>query len=351
LTGAPNAELDAPAPPPVPGPPNGDLAAGLEGWTVLGREPPPMAAVPEGGVVASLARNTTLVSPPFTVPPGAQYALIRARARAGGADLEVRARPEEGGAELPLAVLSPGRALAAAPVSLAGLGGRTIRMVLDPVEAFGRAVEVAGVGPLGVALPGWSVTRGLPAIAADPAGGRLLRVGEQPLEIVSTPFAPGPGARALIVAVRGAGRVQGLAGGRVVGLRAGPGWRDLRIPLPAGAPAVALTLRAAPGADPLELRDLGLVVRETRLTGLRSSRRPGGRVILGRLVPAGGELVLQALGPGGRRLAATRADRSGRFHLVVRVQGRPPRAVTLVAAGDRTRLAGRWTVTIPSGRQ
>jgi hypothetical protein len=34
----------------------------------------------------------------------------------------------------------------------------------------------------------------------------------------------------------------------------------------------------------------------------------------------------------------------------VPVGRRPPRAVTLVTAGDRTRLAGRWTVPIPSSR-
>jgi hypothetical protein len=36
---------------------------------------------------------------------------------------------------------------------------------------------------------------------------------------------------------------------------------------------------------------------------------------------------------------------------VVRLQGRPPPVVTLVAAGDRTRLAGRWTVAIASPRE
>jgi len=344
LTGAPNAELALPPPAPVPGPVNGDLAAGLEGWSWLGREPPPLAPDPGGGVAASLARNTTLVSPPFSVPPGVQYVSVRARARAGGAELVVSARPEEGGGEIPLATLSPGRTMAATPVSLAGLGGRTIRLVLDPVATLGRALDVGGVGPLGVALPGWSVSSGLPAFAPG-SGRRALRLTDAPLDMVSTPFVPGPGARALIVAVRGAGRVTADAGGRAAALGAGPRWRDLRIPLPGGGGPVALTLRAVPGGDPLELRDLGLVVRATRLSGLRTARRPHGAVVLGRLVPAGGGLVVRALGSGGRRLAATRADRAGRFRLTVPADA--PRTVALTTAGDRTRLAGRWNVRLP----
>jgi hypothetical protein len=185
--------------------------------------------------------------------------------------------------------------------------------------------------------------------------GRLLRVSDEPLEIASAPFAPGPAARALIVAVRGDGRLVARAGGRAASARATGRWRDVRVPLAPDAPALTLTLTAGPGAGPLEVRDLGLVVRETRLTGLRVARRPRARVVLGRLVPAGGGLALEARAAGGARLAATTADRSGRFRLVVAVGARPPRALALVTAGDRTRLPGRWSVRIPgpapSGRR
>jgi hypothetical protein len=344
LAAAPSTALTGPPAVPLPGPPNGDLAAGLAGWTVLGRTVPVPTPLPGGGASVSLAPNVTLVTPAFVVPAEAQAVTVTARAPTLGALLEVRARPADGGPDTELGVLEPSRGFGAASVSLAGQAGRSVRLVLDPVTAFGSRIEVAGVGPLTIPLPGWTVLAGLPRVQALGAR-RVLRVTDARLDALSDPFAPGPGAAALIVAVRGSGTVAIDAGGRRAARRADGRWRDLRLTLPAGAVSVRLGLSARPGAGDLLVADLGLVVRRPVVTGVRSGRAGRRVVVLGSLGAVGSGLLVELRAASGARLAATRSGRTGRFRLVARA-GRGGRAVVRVA-GDRTRDPVRVAVRLP----
>jgi hypothetical protein len=281
-----------------------------------------------------LRANTTLVSPPVAVPVGAQTLLVTARAAASSALLEVRARPAEGGPEIPLGTLEPNPAARPLAVAAGPAAGRTVAVVLDPVPALGASLDVLRVGPLTAPLPGWTAARGAPELAG-PRGRRLLRVAEA-LELTSPAFRPGPGARALLVAVRGDGVLRVGAGGRRVAARATRAWRDVMVPL-AGRSRVALRLDARPGESPLELRDLGVVRRATRAAGLRT-RRSGGRVrVEARLVPAGGRLAAELRDARGRRVARGRADAAGRLRIGAAASGR----LTLVVPGDRTRIGLR----------
>ncbi len=332
LSGPPGALLRAAPRELSPGPPNGDFAAGLAGWTAHGREAPQ----PLGRGVR-LRANTTLVSAPLAVPAGAQTLLVTARAAASSALLEVRARPAEGGTDIPLGTLEPTPAARALAVAAGPVAGRTVSVVLDPVPALGASLDVLRVGPVTAPLPGWTAQRGAPDVAGG-RGRRLLRAGE-PLELTSPAFRPGPGARALLVAVRGDGVLRAGAGGRRVAARATAAWRDVVVPL-AGRSRAVLELQARPGDGPLELRDLGVVRRATRAAGLRA-RRAGGRLrVEARLVPAGGRLAAELRDPRGRRLARGRADAAGRLRLGAAAAG----GVTLVVPGDRTRIGLRRRV-------
>jgi hypothetical protein len=318
-----------------PGPPNGDLSAGLAGWDVQGREPP-VSLAPAPGV--RLRANTTLVSPPLVIPAGGQSLLLTVRAPAAAALLEVRARPVEGGAEIPLGTLEPATAARAWAVGVSALAGRTVRVVLDPVPALGASLDVLAVGPVVAPLPGWTVTRG----SLEPAGAarrRSVRVDGGVLDLRSPAFAPGPAARELIVAVRGEGTLRLTAGGRAVTARASAAWRDVRVPVRPGRRALRLV--ADPGATGLELRDLGLVRRGTLVQGLSASRSGVRVAVRGRLSPAGGGLLVELRDPRGRRLGRARSASSGAFT----VRGRTTATRVVVAVpGDRTRMAPsrRW---------
>jgi hypothetical protein len=148
-----------------------------------------------------------------------------------------------------------------------------VSIVLDPTPALGATLEVLRVGPVTAPLPGWTVAAGALELAG-PRGRRAVRA-DDPLRLASPAFAPGPGARALLVAVRGDGVLRADAGGRRVTARATAAWRDVAVPLRAGGP-VALTLDARPGGGPLQLRDLGLVRRATRAAGPVRGGRAGG---------------------------------------------------------------------------
>ncbi len=242
-----------------------------------GREAPASLA-PAPGV--RLRANTTLVSPPLVIPAGAQSLLLTVRAPTGAALLQVRARPVEGGAEIALGTLEPGIAARPRAVGVAALAGRAVRIVLDPVPALGASLDILAAGPVLAPLPGWTVARG----ALEPAGTarrRAVRVADGVLELRSPVFAPGPGARELILAVRGEGSLRLRAGGRPATAQASAAWRDVRVPV--GRGQRTLHVVADPGPAGLELRDLGLVRRRTLIQGL-SVTRTGARVaVRGRL--------------------------------------------------------------------
>jgi hypothetical protein len=202
--------------------------------------------------------NTTLVSPPLALPPGAQTLRVTLRAPGGGGLVLVRALPEDGGPEVELAALEPGPRRAALPVGVSAIAGRTVRIVIDPVPALGTRVELLRVGPVTAPLPRWRVQRGALEVAGA-RGRRAVRVGDEPLWLTSPPYRPPAAARWLTVAVRGEGVLRAGAGARWVTARAGARWRLVRVPLRARrAVPVRLALRAAPGPGGLELRRLGV---------------------------------------------------------------------------------------------
>lgn len=342
LTGAPNFRLAELAPVTVAGVDNGDFARGLEGWRSAGREAPEIVST-EGGAAALLRLNTTLTSPPFVVPEAAQGIAVVARAAAGGALLEVTAVPEDGAPAVALGTIAPGPSRREFLLPVAEIRGRAVRVSLDPVAAIGRAVEVGRVGPIQVVAPSWTVRSGI----ADPVrsgGRRALRVTRSRFEIASHPFGIGPAARALLVAVRGEGRVTAVAGAESRSIGAAPLWRDLRVPLGRGG-RVSLTIRAVPGGDPLEIADLGVVVRATSVSNLRLRRRGPLVLVRGRLVPAGGRLRVSLRDASGGVLAAARSRTDGRFVL------RAPtdeRSAVLVVTGDRTRIGTRRALRLPA---
>jgi hypothetical protein len=296
---------------------------------VQGREPPLLL-----GRGARLRANTTLVSPPLALPAGAQTLMLTVRAPSSAALLEVRARAQEGGPEVELATLEPGSRARRHAVGLAGLAGATVRIVLDPVPGLGASLDVLRVGPVTAPLPGWRAPRGSLEVRGRGAR-RSVRANER-LDLVSPPFRPGPGARELLVAVRGEGVVRARAGARRVAARAGASWRDVRVPLRRAGSRAVLRLSARPGPGGLELRDLGIVRRSTTVAGL-SSRRAGDRVrVRARLVPAGGRLAVELRDVRGRRVAGGRADAAGRVELSA-----PAGAAVLVVPGDRTRIGVR----------
>lgn len=247
------------------GPANGDLAAGLEGWGVQGREAP----TPLGPGVR-LPGNTTLVSPPLAVPAGAQTLRITARAPSGGALMLVSARPEAGGPDVALGALELGDRRRSLPLGAAAIAGTTVRIVLDPVPALGTSLEVLRVGPVTAPLPRWTLERGtLEVVGAR--GRRTVRVADEPLSLASGGFRPPPRARWLTVGVRGEGLIRASAGGRRAAARAGGAWRTVRVPLPARRRAgTVLRLTAIPGPGGLQLRDLGVAERPTARTPGRS---------------------------------------------------------------------------------
>ncbi len=292
--------------------------------------------------MAELRFDTTLVSPPFLVPAGAQALTVTASSPELGANLEVRARPAEGGADIPLGTLGPPSVLAQGQVTLAGLAGRVVSIVLDPVPGLGRALDVAAVGPVEIPVPGWTVLAGVPTVVAS-GGSRELRVEDDPLALASAPFAPGPGAVALLVRLAGDGTLQASAGGRAVIARATTTPRDVRVPVTPGAVPVTLSLTATPGPAGLRLSALGLVLRRLAPRDL-VVRRAGRRLVVrGRLVPAGGGLPVGLRTAAGRLVGTGRTEPSGGFRIVL-----PPgavRPVRLETPGDRTRLPGRWPLS------
>lgn len=340
IAAAAYAPVVAPLPPgadlartaPLPGAP-GPVPPGLEGWSLTGPLAPGPTSLAGGEPAVRLGGNTTLRTPPLPVPAGAQTLLVRA-ASAGGL-LAVRAE-DDAGLALPLATLAPPAGGGVAAVPVAALAERTVRIVLDPVTAFGGAVDVAELGPFDAPLPGWMIA-GAP-LRTDAAGLPALLVEEDPLT-ARAPAAPRPGGlRALIVAVRGTGVVRLRAGGRPVTRAVGARWTDVRVPVPPRGPVV-LEMTADPEGGRLLVRDIGLPVRAVAPRGVRVARRARRLGVRGSVGPAGRGLRV-VLEDRHRPLGATFADRSGRFQLAARL--RPGRtAPVLVVRGDRTRDGAR----------
>lgn len=267
------------------------------------------------GATYRLAGNTTLVSPEFEVPDGAQTVLARARGRV---PVAVTARVD-GLPEREVAFLTPGGP-AARHIPLPGLEGQRVRLVFDPLPALGQSVEIGELGRLRARLPGWRLVEGVPEVRR--AGGRrALRAVDEPAEIESGSFSAAPRGRFVRVALRGAGRLRVQVGDRRRTVRATRSWRHVTVPIgPASLTDLRLRLRLIPAGGPLWVRDLGLVVRPALFSDLRVSRRPRLTIVRGRVGPDGAG-VRVGLVSGGAEIAGARADRRGRWVVRTRDSG------------------------------
>ncbi len=295
--------------------PGGDVpSVGPGAWEAWG----PWAPEPLSGGGVRLRGNTSIASAPFAVPEDAQALRLRVAAPGLGALVRVLALPVDGGRQVDLGTRVPSGRPGTVAVSLAPVAGRTVRLVVDPVAAFGAALDVHRVGPAIAPLPGWTVSAG----AADVVGAarRVLRVEGETFRAGSAPERHGAGAVALLVAVRGDGIVRADAGGRRAALRAGDRWRDLRVPIPDARRRVSLSLTVIAGDGAVRLRDVGLVVRRVGVASVRS-RMADGRVVV----------------------TATTRPRIARAAYVVRdARGR-------VVARGRTAADGRLRASVPAG--
>lgn len=296
--------------------PNGDLSAGLEGWGAWG---PGLSLV--GGPLVQASDNTTVLTPPVALPPGAQVLPMVLGVPGANAVVDIRARPVEGGPDIPLATIVPDRAVREWSVGVGAVRGRTVRVVIDPVTSLGRRMYVRSVGPVREVLPGWEVAAGVPAVQA--AWGRRAVVAQGGALALRTPtVALPPGTRFLGLAVRGTGTVRATAGRR--GARAvatGDRWTAIRVPVPAGAGArMGVTATPADGQR-LALSGVGTPVRAARLSGVSASAsglvrartaafaagarvevRVGSRVVGRGVVRADGAIAVRATGSGPARL-------------------------------------------------
>ncbi len=221
--------------------PNGDLVAGLEGWSQVG---PTMTLL--GGPLIEAGDNTTVVGPAFTVPANAQALPLVLGVPGANALLDISARPVAGGADIPLVTLTPDRAVRSVDVPIAAARGRAVRVVIDPVSSLGRRVYVRSIGPPVEVLPGWDIRRGLPVVTSR-WGRRGLDVQDAPLEVTTAPFSPRGRTAFVGVSVRGAGTVRASLRGRAARASAKAGsWTTLRLRVPKGARGVRIAFTATP---------------------------------------------------------------------------------------------------------
>lgn len=326
----------------LPGAP-GPVPADLAGWSVRGGASSAQPVnLPQGGTAVRLAGNASLVTPVFAVDARAQTVSVTIGSGAG-AVVDVVAEFPDGGAPVLLDTVEAPTALAAVPVPVSAVRGRTVRLVLDPTAALGATLEVASVGPVTAPLAGWSVAAGVPQ-ALGAGASRVLQVRDEPLQATSPAFAPGADARFVLAAVRGDGALRLTAGGRTARVVADGTWRDVRLAVAGLRRVAGVTLRADPDGGRMEVRDLGVVVRQVRVPR-PVARRQGRRVtVAGALGVAGARLPVR-LRDRGRSVATVRADGSGRFRVRYTVRPGRPRVV-LEVVGDRTRLGGVRTLTL-----
>jgi len=322
------------APPPVaPGQDlltvsNGDLADGLAGWGAIG---PSLDLV--GGPLVQAADNTSVVTPPVTVPVTGQSLPVRLGVPGANALIEVRARPLDGGPEVALGPIEPTRAVRVHDVPVGAVRGRTVHIVLDPITSLGRRLYVRSVGPVQEVLPGWQVARGLPGIIR--AWGRQGVRSRDGVLAMRTPSLDVPGdVSRLGLVVRGSGAVRARAGARTVRRSAEwSRWRAVHVPIRPGPDGVVMdvTLAPRPGRR-LVVAGIGTPVRPVRLSGA-SARPSGGRALVRARTrpPAPGAQAEVRIG---RRVAGRgTVDAAGRVSVRATGSG-PARLVLLPDAGS-----------------
>ena len=235
------------------GPPNGAFAQGIAGWQTVGQRPPRVRIDGRDRFVR-LGVNTTLVSSPVRIARSAQSMAVELRSVRRGGLLLVRALRADG-RQVSLGTIRPGSAFRSREVGLGPVRGSTVRIVLDPVTALGRSIDVRKVGPQRVLAPSWLVARGAP----ERIRRGEVRVATGRLVMRSARFRPRRAARRVTLEVRGHGVVRIRVGGRRAALRASSRrWRTLALPVAGGRP-FRLTVIADPGAGELRLRRIGVV--------------------------------------------------------------------------------------------
>lgn len=298
--------------------PGGDLSTGLAGWGAVG---PSMALV--DGPLIEAADNTTVVSPPFTVPPTGQDIRVVLGVPGANAVLQVGARPVEGGADVPLATIVPDRAVREWQVGVGAVRGRTVRLVIDPITSLGRRLYVRSVGPVREVLPGWEVARGVPVVTR-PWGRAGIVAADGPLEARTPSVSVPPGTRFLGLMVRGEGSVRAAVGARAARATATSSrWTALRVPVRGMSARMAVVATPSEG-DRLAIADVATPVRQARVRvvsvggpagrpvvratvgpdagGMSAEVRVGARVAGRGTVRPDGTLVIRASGTGSARL-------------------------------------------------
>ena len=316
--------------------PNGDLSAGLDGWSAIGLA---SSMVLADGPIISATDNVTVVGPVISLPPDAQVVPVSIGAPGANTVVAIRARPVDGSPEAELTTVVPARGVTSFDVPVEQFAGRSIRLVLDPTMSIGRRMVIGGMGPVRSLLPGWSISRGQASVAT--AWGRAaLHVQGAPLT-ATTPVMPlTPPARFLGFAVRGTGRVTARAGGATVAVVGTPGaWTWAYAPVPAGRSGAALTLSAMPAGD--AALDIGPVATAARGVSVRAVAVKGGAVVA--TVGPGAQGLRAVITVGARTVAAGTVGTTGRVTLRPSASGR----ARIVVKGDASRTGASRVVRLP----
>ena len=316
-----------------PGPPNGDLAAGLDG---VGRRRAARrrrsCPAPGARMRAATRRWSRRRS---RCPAGAQTLAVTLRAPGRRGPAEVRARPVEGGPEIALGTLEPRhrRARAWAGERRRRSPAARCAIVLDPVPALGHERRRLRRRARSTApLPGWTRRRR----RARPGGGAARHGAARrdgALGLALAAFAPGPGRAGAARAVRGDGTLRLAAGGRAVPARA-----TTALARRAGAGAPGRPRRCAsrprPGRAGWSCATSGSCAVSAAVRG--SDRASGPRLVVrGRLGPAGGGLLVELRDPRGPPAGPGARRARGRVHgACARRRG----ADRGGGPGDRTRI-------------
>src|SRR6476469_979621 len=281
------------------------FGTGLTGWTLLGPGAVSVRAGGPGGHYAALRDNTTLETPPLTIARTQQVVLISARAPVGAPLVHVTALDAAGAAH-PLGDLRPTASWDTFAFNSAGLGGQTVRLVLDPVMGRTDALDLARVGESEQVATGMTLVRGAARRAAGLPAGALLTAGAGPFELRTGLFRMASDAATASVWIRG---IAGLrptvtlaAGKRTLGTAiAGKAWRAVRVPVVAlRGQRVALSV-ASGNAAGLQLAYVGTVQRAPALRVRRflpakpdaPAGAPIGVVVTGSRALAGGRVTLE----------------------------------------------------------
>ena len=245
------------------------FGAGLTGWTLLGPGAVTVRAGGPGGHYAALRDNTTLETPPLTIGRTQQVVLISARAPVGAPLVHVTALDAAGAAHA-LGDLRPTASWDTFAFNSSGLGGQTVRLVLDPVMGRTDAVDFARVGESEQVAARMTLVRGAARRAAGLPAGALLTAGAGPFELRTALFRLASDAATVSVWIRGIGglrpTVSLTSGKRTLGTAiAGKAWRAVRVPVVAlRGQRVTLSV-ASDNAAGLQLAYVGTVQRAPAL--------------------------------------------------------------------------------------